>query len=977
MSEELRQKGYLDGSGHTQGTLVGAYEAFNLGATTLEQLRRARIVPDRNYGKYQGRKPDGLVVDRRGADPIVKFVVEYKDAGKLDSENKINSFIDKVAEEYCRPLACEFGGVSDQRRNSWVLVSPTSWKFIRREDDYPLDYPIDLASDAGRDLMSKTLGRLEADLNKPQAALIPLEAVNPTRLAEQTWQDIWLACGQQAEACLATFIEILIFKFLSDLNVLRTDTAGVPVDFATVFNKDTDKVLRYYFERVRPAIKSLFPCGTDGTSIINGIVLDPKVEDQGRLFHQILQRFDEFGSLRRIDPEFKSRIFERFLKKSLSVKNWGQYFTPRNVVKAMVEMSGVEYLPPHAVLADPACGVGGFVLEPLMNKRPHDFRSTSAPNLDYVGWDRDEKTIILAKANMLVHLSEVLENDPVGAILRLSNVLDGTFLSTGNSSTGSLAKAPREAFDLVMTNPPYVTRGTGKHRDLLRQDPQLQAYYSIPGAGVENLFVQLIINGLKPGARALVIVPDGLLLRHSEDALRAHVLRTCYLEAIVSLPKDTFYSTPKKTYILIICKKQVPGDVQREAVFTYLITEVGETRDAKRFLISENDLPKMSAAFRLFQGNPQEFSSADRRCKLFPIERFKPDEHWLVNKWWPREEREQLGDLDEESFVSPAELSPILKDTGAMLDKHAELLVVSGRTKQIRRTVTLSLSDKTLFRMSIGKRVLKKTLFYAKRGTVPLYSANVELGKEHGWIEQSNLKDFCHPSLLWSIDSDFNMTSRAAGDVFATTDHCGRIEIVSNDLDPVYCQAAIVYGFGRTYGFDRVTRPSLRRMAAVTFKVPIRVDGAFDLEAQRDLAKEFSAIQEAVDDAKKGLEAISDLKPRADLPKDAKDMGYRGVQVKPQALDEQEFHSLVKKWRKDTQHLSSVAKMAQHPAYRRIIGMGFDALPYLFTELSQRPDHWLVALNAITGEDPVPPASTFEQAVKTWLLWAKEKGYLQ
>jgi type I restriction-modification system DNA methylase subunit len=977
VSEELRQKGYLDKSGHARGTLVGAYESFNLGATTFDQLRRAQIIPDRDYGKYQTRKPDGLVVDRRGDEPIVKFVIEYKDAGKLDSESKTHDFIDKVAEEYCRPLSCEFGGVSDQRRNSWVLVSPSSWKFIRREDDYPLDYPIDLASDAGRALIAKTLDRLETDLNKPQAALVPLEAVNPTRLAEQTWQDIWLACGQQPEACLATFIEILIFKFLSDLNVLRFDAAGVPVDFTTVFKKDTDKVLIYYYEQVRPAIKALFPAGTDDTSIINGIVLDPKVQDQGRLFHQILQRFQDFGSLRRIDPEFKSRIFERFLKKNLSVKNWGQYFTPRNVVKAMVEMSGVEYLPPGAVLADPACGVGGFVLEPLMNKRPHDFRSATAPNLNYVGWDRDDKTIILAKANMLVHLSEVLENDPAGAIPRLAQVLNETFLSTSNSSTGSLAKAPREVFDLVMTNPPYVTRGTGKHRDLLRQDQQLQEYYSIPGAGVENLFVQLIINGLKPGARALVIVPDGLLLRHSEDTLRAHILRTCYLEAIVSLPKDTFYSTPKKTYILAIRKKQAPGDVQREAVFTYLITEVGETRDAKRFTITENDLPKMSSAFRLFQGNPQEFTSKDNRCKLFPIDRFKPDEHWLVNKWWPREEREQLGDSDEESFVSPTELAPILKETGAMLDKHAETLLISGRTKQVSRTVTLSLSDKTLFRMSIGKRVLKKTLFYAKPGPVPLYSANVEIGKEHGWIEQSNLKDFSRPSLLWSIDSDFNMTSRMAGDVFATTDHCGRMEILSDDLDPVYCQAAIVYGFGRTYGFDRVTRPSLRRMAAVTFKVPVKTDGTFDLEAQRDLAREFSAIQDAVDDVKKGLEAVSDLKPRADLPKDAIDTGFRGEQIKPQPLDEQEFHSLVKKWRKDTQHLSSVAKMTQHPAYRRIIGMGFDVLPYLFAELRRHPDHWLVALNAITGEDPVPSTSTFEQAVKAWLTWGKEKGYLK
>ena len=161
-------------------------------------------------------------------------------------------------------------------------------------------------------------------------------------------------------------------------------------------------------------------------------------------------------------------------------------------------------------------------------------------------------------------------------------------------------------------------------------------------------------------------MPDGLLLRHSEDALRAHILATCDLEAIVSLPKDTFYSTPKKTYILVIRKKQVEARKQHNPVFTYLVTEVGETRDAKRFVIAENDLPRMSGAFRRFQGNPREFDTTDPRCRVFPIERFKPDEHWLVNKWWSREERERLGDVDEEAFVGPAELASLLKEAGGI-----------------------------------------------------------------------------------------------------------------------------------------------------------------------------------------------------------------------------------------------------------------------------------------------------------------------
>ena len=875
MSEELRQKGYISG-GKVRGEQVGPYEGFNLGATTLEQLRANGIVPDRSYGKFANRKPDGLVVDRRSGQPVVKFVAEFKNIGLLNSEVRTLEFSSKVAEEYCRPLGCEFGGISDTLRNSWLLVTSDNWRPIRREDDYPLTYPISLSTLDGRMLVGRTLLRLETNLDKPRGILEPLETVNPSRLAEQTWQDIWLACGEQPEACLATFIELLIFKFLSDLGVLNTNPSGVPVDFGTVLHKNSAQILQYYFDNVRPEIRRLFPAGEDNTSIINGIVLDPKAKDEGRLFQQVLQRFEEFGSLKRIDPEFKSRVFERFLKKSLSVKNWGQYFTPRNVVKAMVEMSGVEFLPPSAVLADPTCGVGGFILEPLMNKRPYDYRTATAGGLHYLGWDRDDKTIILAKANMLIHLSEAIEQDPQGAIGYLASELNSTFHSISHSLTGSLAKAPVDQFDLVMTNIPYVTRGTGKQRDFLSS---LADYYSIRGAGVENLFVQLIIHGLKPGCRALIVVPDGLLMRHSEDALRAHILKTCDLEAIISLPVNTFYSTPKKTYILVIRKKQQPSERPQQApVFTYLISNTGETLDAKRFIIAENDLPPMAALFRQFQGNPAEFHTADPRCKVFPIRQFKPEEHWMVNKWWPIEERERLGDVEAECFIGCGELSALLKDASGKIDKQATIVVNMERTTAIRRTVTLLLSDNRYFRMSIGDRVLKKNL-RTVGGTVPLYSANVEVGKEHGWINKSNFSDFSHPSILWSIDSDFNMTVRNAGDIFGTTDHAGRLEILDLTLDPAYCQAAIVYGYGRTYGFDRVMRPSIKRMKKVTLRVPVKDDGSFDLEAQRDLAREFVAIQEAVRTASDSLEEIKDMKPRAEIPNDAEDLGFKPMDI--------------------------------------------------------------------------------------------------
>ncbi len=128
-------------------------------------------------------------------------------------------------------------------------------------------------------------------------------------------------------------------------------------------NKDSN-TLKYYFEYVRENIKQLFPASEeDGTSIINGIVLNADVEQNNFLFHEILNDFQKFGPLRNIDPALKSRLYEKFLGKSLGQKNWGQFFTPRNIVKAVIQMSEIEKLEKGAKIYDPASGVGGFLFD--------------------------------------------------------------------------------------------------------------------------------------------------------------------------------------------------------------------------------------------------------------------------------------------------------------------------------------------------------------------------------------------------------------------------------------------------------------------------------------------------------------------------------------------------------------------------------------------------------------------------------------
>jgi hypothetical protein len=89
-----------------------------------------------------------------------------------------------------------------------------------------------------------------------------------------------------------------------------------------------------------------------------------------------------------------------------------------------------------------------------------------------------------------------------------------------------------------------------------------------------------------------------------------------------------------------------------------------------------------------------------------------------------------------------------------------------------------------------------------------------------------------------------------------------------------------------------------------------------------------------------------------------------------------EFRQLVDSWRQDTRYLSSAVAASMHPAYLKIIGKGPVVLPYLLEEMRERPDHWFIALNAISNEDPVREGASFREAVADWITWGSVRGYL-
>lgn len=90
------------------------------------------------------------------------------------------------------------------------------------------------------------------------------------------------------------------------------------------------------------------------------------------------------------------------------------------------------------------------------------------------------------------------------------------------------------------------------------------------------------------------------------------------------------------------------------------------------------------------------------------------------------------------------------------------------------------------------------------------------------------------------------------------------------------------------------------------------------------------------------------------------------------------FAALAARWKGESRFMSNTAQMAILKSYQGIVGMGPAAVPLLLEELRREPDHWFWALEAITGENPVPPedAGRVDRMARAWVGWGVDRGYI-
>ena len=201
----------------------------------------------------------------------------------------------------------------------------------------------------------------------------------------------------------------------------------------------------------------------------------------------------------------------------------GQFFTPREVIRALVRVVNPSI---GETVYDPACGTGGFLAQACEYMRDNLGDSYTGERLEdlyqntFYGREKEDLIYPIALANLVLHQIEK------------PNIWHGNTLTRNESYGGLFAGAP-DLFDVILMNPPF---GGRESRDA-------QTRYAYKTSSTQVLFLQEVIDSLKPSGRAGIVVDEGLLFRTNENAFvqtKRKLLDECDLYCIVSLPPGVF-----------------------------------------------------------------------------------------------------------------------------------------------------------------------------------------------------------------------------------------------------------------------------------------------------------------------------------------------------------------------------------------------------------------------------------------------------
>ena len=379
-----------------------------------------------------------------------------------------------------------------------------------------------------------------------------------------------------------------------------------------------------------------------------------KIQDPARLRRLIADLIDreQWTSL---DTDVKGDAYEGLLAKNAEdVKTGaGQYFTPRSLIRAIVDVMQPE---PGTTICDPACGTGGFLLA------GHDYVAEHHPldrdqqrHLRYEalrGWEIVDGTARLCVMNMFLH--------GIGGDESPIRVAD------------SLAADPDDRFEMVLTNPPFGKKssfvvvnaeGETERESLVVVRDDFWASTS----NKQLNFVQHIKTLLKINGRAAVVVPDNVLFEGGAgETVRRKLLQECDVHTLLRLPTGVFYAQGVKANVLFFDRRAGGERAATEKLWIY------DFRTNQHFTLKTNPLLRGDLDDFVACYNPDNRHDRveSERFRAFSYDELVKRDKASLDIFWLRDESLE----DSENLPAPEVIAAeIVEDLQAALDQFAAI----------------------------------------------------------------------------------------------------------------------------------------------------------------------------------------------------------------------------------------------------------------------------------------------------------------
>ncbi len=290
---------------------------------------------------------------------------------------------------------------------------------------------------------------------------------------------------------------------------------------------------------------------------------------------RIVDKLSEL-TLLNADSDIKGDAFEYFLKNSVTVGNdLGEYFTPRHIVRLMVELIDPRY---GETVYDPCCGTGGFLI--------------------YAFEHIKRKVLLTDDALELLKNHTVFGRELTGSakIAKMNMILTGDG-HTNIVQVDSLSDPVTDKYDVVLTNYPFSQKTEYSH------------YYGLKYRDANPVFLKHVIDALKPGGRAGVVVPDGVLFGERSQYVRVRrvLLQKCKVKAVIKLHNFVFKPYAGQPTSIVIFEKGQPTT----KVWFFDVQEDGYKKTGSKFgrpPIPDNDLISLREEWDRMEETPRSFN---------------------------------------------------------------------------------------------------------------------------------------------------------------------------------------------------------------------------------------------------------------------------------------------------------------------------------------------------------------------------------